>query len=300
MADDSEEDDYMSDAILLQCKDTRPGLVSSKQARNYQREEKQKQAKINNTVKTKKVLENEKREEGLKSAIGSENKGFALLSKMGYKPGTALGKRGEGRSEPVPIELKAGRGGLGRETEAKRKKAQEVAFRAMVSHKKQKLELRQKQHFMSHLSNRFSEQQAERDLYKSQKVCEQLDSQMDIKEPEVHYFWPAAHLKRLKKKAQQHVKDECDFDDDFNDDRDDSIPKKPLRSIHDFEEEEVEEEEEEEEEIIDTVPVIEKLQILTRYLRTKHVYCVWCGTRYNDADDLASSCPGDTAEAHDE
>lgn len=85
---------------------------------------------------------------------------------------------GEGRSEPVTIELKDGRGGLGRATEIKRKQAQAVAFRAMASHKRQKMEHRQKQHFMAHLSNRFSEQQAERDLYKSQKVCEQLDSQM--------------------------------------------------------------------------------------------------------------------------
>ncbi|XP_060081576.1 G patch domain-containing protein 11-like [Ylistrum balloti] len=297
MSDDS-EDDYMSDAVLLQCKDTRPGLVSSRQAKNYQREEKQKQAKLKNTVKPKKVIENEKREEGLKAAIGSENKGFALLAKMGYKPGMALGKRGEGRSEPVPIELKDGRGGLGRDTQVKRKQAEAVAFRAMISHKRQKMELRQKQHFMSHMSNRFSEQQAERDLYKSQKVCEQLDSQMDIKEPEVYYYWPASHLKHLKKKAQQHVCEEEDYDDDFNDDRNDGIPKKPLRSLHDYEEEE--DEEEEEEEVIDTVPITEKLQILTKYLRTKHVYCVWCGTRYNDAEDLESSCPGSTSEAHDE
>ena len=40
------------------------------------------------------MLEAEKREEGLNSAIGAENKGFALLSKMGYKPGMALGKTG--------------------------------------------------------------------------------------------------------------------------------------------------------------------------------------------------------------
>ena len=32
--------------------------------------------------------------------------GFAMLAKMGYTPGTSLGKDGTGRMEPVPIEIK--------------------------------------------------------------------------------------------------------------------------------------------------------------------------------------------------
>ena len=42
----------------------------------------------------RKVLEAEKRESGLNQALGAENKGFSLLSKMGYKPGMAIGKKG--------------------------------------------------------------------------------------------------------------------------------------------------------------------------------------------------------------
>ena len=40
------------------------------------------------------MLEKEKRDEGLGAAITSENKGFSLLAKMGYKPGMAIGKKG--------------------------------------------------------------------------------------------------------------------------------------------------------------------------------------------------------------
>ena len=36
-----------------------------------------------------------------------------MLARMGFKPGQGLGKAGDGRTEPVPIELKSGRGGLG-------------------------------------------------------------------------------------------------------------------------------------------------------------------------------------------
>ena len=74
--------------------DKRPGLVSDRVARLYQQEAKHKQKNSENAVKPKKVLEAEKREEGLKSAISSDNKGFALLSKMGYKPGMSIGKKG--------------------------------------------------------------------------------------------------------------------------------------------------------------------------------------------------------------
>ena len=43
----------------------------------------------------RKTLEKDKREQGLGTKIGEENKGFALMAKMGYKPGMALGKEGD-------------------------------------------------------------------------------------------------------------------------------------------------------------------------------------------------------------
>lgn len=84
---------------------------------------------------------------------------------------------GEGRTEPVGILLKDGRGGLGRESELKRRKEQAVTHRAMYLQKRQKIQNQQKQHFQDRLSNNLVEKKAERDLSKSQKVCEHLDSQ---------------------------------------------------------------------------------------------------------------------------
>lgn len=40
-------------------------------------------------------LEEQRRQEGLEKAIDSNNKGFALLQKMGYKPGLGIGKNSE-------------------------------------------------------------------------------------------------------------------------------------------------------------------------------------------------------------
>jgi hypothetical protein len=63
------------------------------------------------------VLEQEGREAGLQKEIGNDNKGFQLLFKMGYKPGTSLGKPSEIEDkriiEPIPLEMKGDRKGLG-------------------------------------------------------------------------------------------------------------------------------------------------------------------------------------------
>ena len=76
--------------------DKRPGLVhSAKTAREIEKEKKHRESNEKNKAKPKKVLEQEKRSEGLSTAISSDNKGFSLLQKMGYKPGMVLGKRGK-------------------------------------------------------------------------------------------------------------------------------------------------------------------------------------------------------------
>jgi hypothetical protein len=83
-------------------------------------EQKRKESNESNKEKFKpfRVLEEEARNVGLNKQIGSENKGFQLLSKMGYKPGTSLGKRdfsepSKGLKEPIMLEVKSDRKGLG-------------------------------------------------------------------------------------------------------------------------------------------------------------------------------------------
>lgn len=76
--------------------DIRPGVPMLRQIREARRkEEKQQEANLKNRQKSVKEEERERRDIGLKNALGCENKGFALLQKMGYKSGQALGKSGE-------------------------------------------------------------------------------------------------------------------------------------------------------------------------------------------------------------
>jgi Domain of unknown function (DUF4187) len=43
----------------------------------------------------------------------------------------------------------------------------------------------------------------------------------------------------------------------------------------------------------------EMLAILTGYLRTEHLYCVWCGIEFSDAEDMNQNCAGTTRDDHD-
>jgi len=70
-----------------------------------------------------------KRREALSLPLPRDNKGYELLSKMGFQPGQGLGRAQQGRAEPVPLVLKSGRGGVGAE-EARRRREREAAQRA--------------------------------------------------------------------------------------------------------------------------------------------------------------------------
>lgn len=106
----------------------RPGLVHSRvvqrqlaaSSRKRQHDEQQQQR----SRPALRRLEADAREEGLQTALTADNKGFAMLARMGYKAGQSLGKqRSEaaatgavavGIVEPIGIQLKTDRGGLGR------------------------------------------------------------------------------------------------------------------------------------------------------------------------------------------
>lgn len=59
------------------------------------KEVKQKEKNIQNRQKTYKEHEKESRDSALQNSLSNNNKGFALLQKMGYKAGQGLGKEGK-------------------------------------------------------------------------------------------------------------------------------------------------------------------------------------------------------------
>lgn len=135
----SEEEDYMSDAFLTKMfvstlsqrlakppksshisrasGDVRPGLVMSRTTVRQNEVETRKQLndqQHRDANKSTRALEEERREEGLNTAIPSDSKGFAMLAKFGYKPGDTIGRTTAAITEPIKIQVKSGRGGLGK------------------------------------------------------------------------------------------------------------------------------------------------------------------------------------------
>ena len=64
-------------------------------------------------------------------------------------------------------------------------------------------------------------------------------------------------------------------------------------------EEEPEEADDDQEEEESSMGDVEKLALVTKYLRSTYFYCIWCGTAFEDMEDLDQNCPGDNAEIHD-
>ena len=73
----------------------------------------------------------------MEAPIPQSNIGFKLLKQMGYTPGSALGKEGLGRAEPVGIEIRRSRAGIGREDPHKEKRKEEEI---MAEKKRRKIE----------------------------------------------------------------------------------------------------------------------------------------------------------------
>jgi hypothetical protein len=141
--------------------------------RHHCRLEKSKQAEV-------------RREEGLSTAIEPENKGFQMLAKMGYKPGSTLGRAPDAVSEPIKIVVKADRGGLGK-TEAEKEKR-----RKLLEATREQLARREElaRDYRSHKSSAMAEKLVAKDLYTSQKACLTQDQEAGIDEPLVSWYWP--------------------------------------------------------------------------------------------------------------
>nr|GLL47469.1 G patch domain-containing protein 11 isoform X2 [Ipomoea trifida] len=74
----------------------------------------------------KQVEEDQQTLSNLESAIPQSNIGFKMLKQMGYTPGSTLGKDGSGRAEPVALEIRRGRAGLGKENSRLEKARKEL------------------------------------------------------------------------------------------------------------------------------------------------------------------------------
>lgn len=331
-AANSGEDDYLT-MTFAEPSSSAPVRESLTQATKR----KQREAEHRGRPKSKSAIAAEeaaRRDEALaRSTLDPSSKGFKMMAKLGYKPGSALGKRdsngGEsmGLLEPVGVELKEGRSGIGADSEKKRKFRQEVEAK-MEGEKRQKVdegEFRERQRLDR------EERRKEAQIAAAQKVAERLEEEEEEeKEKErigqdadiaaegrkgvnnftprtrrplsqVNVLWRGAvkqrelaeRDRRMRYDLHQSLSRNPMYDDPDEDKEDEmALGKNDTEVVEldlDLEDEELDE--------FESLESSEKLQRLVQYLRQCWHYCFWCKYRYED--DNMDGCPGTTEEDHD-
>lgn len=91
--------------------------------------------------------------------------------------------KAEGRSEPVPIEVRSDRSGLGRDTAVRE-------LRDTVQRIRQQMSIAERNNYRGIMSTKFRLSRAKRQLEAARRICFRLDSGQSIPEPISPLFWP--------------------------------------------------------------------------------------------------------------
>ncbi|XP_076881600.1 uncharacterized protein LOC143529769 [Bidens hawaiensis] len=116
------------------------------------------------------VEEDERTLANLESAIPQSNIGFKMLKQMGYTPGSGLG--GSGRADPVGLEIRRSRAGIGRDDPIKEKMRKEEEL--VWENKKKEEELMAD--FGCRVKERWRNKRVVVNFYKAKGVLDQLEN----------------------------------------------------------------------------------------------------------------------------
>jgi hypothetical protein len=269
-------------------------------------------------VKSKQEREEDEaaaREVALAKSLDSSNKGFKMMAKLGYKPGSALGKTADARTVPINPVLKEDRGGIGHTAEKKRKFREEAEAEA----KKVKVD---QVGYRDRMRQEREEKKLQGQIFGAQKVTERLDVEAETEDRDeasgevsdkvpldqrplksINVLWRGLVRYRREKDAERRMRAEMQiglsstlptYDDEDEDDEDKlaySRKRTHTEYVDDLDEEDTELDE------FNELDVADRLERVVKYLREKHLYCFWCKSKYPDAQ--MEGCPGLTEEEHD-
>ncbi|CAO2657008.1 Nn.00g058110.m01.CDS01 [Neocucurbitaria sp. VM-36] len=309
MAQSDEEDDYMN--MVFEDAPKNPKHETSIQRAARKRKEGEARARQKSKAE-READEEAAREASLATALPETNKGFKMMAKFGFKQGDALGKSEDARKEPIRVNVKDDRGGIGLESERKRK------FREQWE-EADRLAKRSKEEEGDYLEMRRQEQKekkAERDLDSAQRTAERLsengaedsgNAEADEKSlKEINVLWRGRARRRVEIKREKQQRRELNnsiasrlptlANDDDEDDDFKVAQGRDLALFYTTLENDLEDEDPELADF-EALPVAERLQKLLVFLRDEHQYCLYCGYQYPDAE--MEGCPGLTEEDHD-
>ncbi|KAK6954392.1 hypothetical protein Daesc_004359 [Daldinia eschscholtzii] len=321
--EEEDDDDYMN----MTFGEEEPKTETSLQRRQRLKRE----GEIKGRVKSKAELaaaEREEREKALNqslldSARAKKSKGFAMMAKMGFKPGVALGSADSAehaRLEPIRPQMKEDRGGIGLDSDRKRALNEAAA----QSEKRQKVD---ETEFRDRVRREREQARLERQVYAAMKVCERMDEEEQAggaktddgtKEStattekkkrtistrplkSIPVVWRGLIRNREEAERDRRMRHDLEqsstrlptYVDDLEDDDKTALGKTATAyvPVEDLEEEDTELEE------FNALEVEERLRRLVEYLRKQYKYCFWCKCGY--PDETMEGCPGLTEEDHD-
>lgn len=259
-----------------------------------------------------------------------------MMAKLGFKPGEALGKRvseetesdsSRARAEPLNLTFKENRGGIGLDSEKKRKIREE----AEEASKKIKHE---EGTYRDRVREERETKRTEAQVRAAQKVAERLDAGEESDQPKTGDEDNAKDDETPKRKpvkltSQINVlyrglvreREKHDNDRQARHAMQSSLPSSffPRAKLPEYDDPTLEREDkkalgqldqqtsaleielEEEDEELDAFNALEpgeRLHKLVMYLREEHRYCFWCKFAYETEAEL-EGCPGLTEEDHD-
>ncbi|KAJ5038769.1 uncharacterized protein L3040_006448 [Drepanopeziza brunnea f. sp. 'multigermtubi'] len=317
---DEEEDDYMNMVIAD------PAEPKAKETSMQRRRRLQREAEIRGRVKSKAELAEEEkaaREKALSKSMlmdpaASTNKGLAMMAKMGFKPGVALGSKNNtgARTEPIGVFIKEDRGGIGLDTEKKRKfreeveregkrvKAEEGDYRERVRREREEARLEGLVGSAMRVAERMNEEREEEEeasaILQSKDVKKRTISTKPLKQ--VNILWRGLVRKREEKERDRRMRYDLHQSlsrlPTYNDEDEDKDDKRALgkdRVQHTL----VEDLEEEDPDLdaFNALDPADRLQKLVVHLREAYNYCFWC--KFSYPDKAMEGCPGLTEEDHD-
>lgn len=314
----SEEDDYISMALPSITSSTKTIETSLQRRQRQKREAEERARPLSKADQAAKAAD--QRELALATSLDPSNKGARMMAKLGFKGG-ALGKGREGRTEPISVQMREGRGGIGIDEDRKRKlrdaadgrakrvRLDELDYRERVRREREVKRLEALFHAAGKVAEgmEYGEVEGPDEGKSSGKdTLESDDAKPKKTMRQPSELTPLLGVNVLWRGLVKHRREQA-YNRTIRHDLHQSSTRLPAYDDPDeheqdalaFGREEAEDLHEEDPELDDfnALELEERLGRLVHYLRVKHNYCFWCKFRYPGPE--MDGCPGVTEEEHD-
>ncbi|KAI7552944.1 hypothetical protein KC331_g1565 [Hortaea werneckii] len=316
MAD--EEDDYLS--MTFDDPSSKPGKETSLQRTQRLKKEAAERGRV---PSKKELAEKEKaaRDAALATQLDSSNKGAKMMAKMGFKGG-ALGKAESARTTPIEVNMKDDRGGIGMDSEKKRK-VREAAEQLEDHQKRQKVT---EEEYRERTRTEREERRAEGQWWSAIRTLESFETgdtatrtetgtesenqAGEGKAPDsaevpvdrrplrsINVLWRPLVKQRREKERERRMRYDLEQSLTSKRDYEDTEAEAENKVALGTEVEELDDQEEDSElDEYEALSFAKRLEKVVKELREKYRYCFWCKCSY--PDEAMDGCPGLTEDEH--